>query len=83
MDEKYFLKKTEIEPKLYITLTDNWIEMTLRYVINISDRREVNGKLNYELLKHFEAEPAVTIASSTFEIVRFPPLKTNDKLGKS
>ena len=81
LDEKYPLKKTVVEPTIYVTLTDNWIEMTLRYVINISDRREVNGKLNYELLKHFETEPTVTIASSTIEIVKFPPLKNNDNLG--
>ena len=82
IDKKYLLKKTAIEPTLYVTLTDNWIEMTLRYVVNFSERREVKGKLYYELLKTFEAESTITIASSTIEIVGFPPLKNIGEMGK-
>ena len=65
---------------VYVTLTDNWIEMTLRYIVRISERREIKTKLHSELLKIFEAEPAITIASSTFEIVGIPPLKGIDEL---
>ena len=82
IDKKYLLKKTAIEPTLYVTLTDNWIEMTLRYVVNFSERREVMAKLYYELLKTFEAESTITIASSTIEIVGFPPLKNIGEMGK-
>jgi small-conductance mechanosensitive channel len=71
----YPLHETTVEPSLYIVMTDNWIEMTLRYVVDARERREVKGELHLELLRHFESEVDVTVASATFEIVGFPPLR--------
>jgi len=62
---------------LYVVMTDNWIEMTLRYVVEAWQRREVKGQLHHELLQCFEAEADITVASATFEIVGFPPLKSD------
>ena len=56
-------------------MTDNWIELTLRYVVEARERRRVTGTLHQELLQHFEEEPDITVASATFEIVGFPPLE--------
>jgi small-conductance mechanosensitive channel len=69
------LVPTSVEPSLYIVMTDNWIELTLRYVVEARHRRLVRAQLHQELLHHFEAAPDITIASSTFAIVEFPPLK--------
>jgi hypothetical protein len=44
-------------------------------VVEARERREVTGNLHQELLQHFEEEPDITVASATFEIVGFPPLK--------
>jgi len=35
------LRNTPVEPMLYVVMTDNWIEMTLRYVVEAWQRREV------------------------------------------
>jgi hypothetical protein len=56
-------------------MTDNWIELTLRYVVEARERRKVTAQLHHELLQHFEAESDITVASATFEIVGFPPLE--------
>jgi small-conductance mechanosensitive channel len=77
MVKTYLVHETPVEPMLYIVMTDNWIEMTLRYVVEARKRREVKGQLHHELLRHFEAEPTITVASATFEIVGFPPLKSD------
>jgi hypothetical protein len=58
-------------------MTDNWIEMTLRYVVEARVRREVKGVLHHELLRRFGAEESITVASATIEIVGFPPLRGN------
>jgi hypothetical protein len=71
----YLVHETPVEPTLYILMTDNWIEMTLRYVVEAWKRREVKGQLHHKLLQHFESEPDITVASATIEIVGFPPLK--------
>jgi small-conductance mechanosensitive channel len=72
---RYPIYKETVAPQLYVVMTDNWIEMTLRYVVDPRERRKVTGELHRELLQHFEREPDITVASATFEIVGFPPLK--------
>jgi small-conductance mechanosensitive channel len=72
---RYPLYAQTVEPTLYVVMTDNWIEMTLRYVVEAQERRQVKGQLHHELLQHFESEADITVASATFEIVGFPPLK--------
>ena len=75
MKDHYLLGETVVEPTLYVVMTDNWIEMTLRYVVEARKRRAVKAELHRELLEHFEAEEQITVASATFEIVGFPPLR--------
>lgn len=77
MVKTYLVHETPVEPMLYIVMTDNWIEMTLRYVVEARKRREVKGQLHHKLLQHFEAELDITVASATFEIVGFPPLRSD------
>jgi small-conductance mechanosensitive channel len=71
----YPVHETTVEPTLYIVMTDNWIEVTLRYVVAVYERRKVKGRLHHELLQCFESEAGITVASMTMEIVGFPPLK--------
>jgi small-conductance mechanosensitive channel len=75
MAKSFPVHATTVEPTLYIIMTDNWIEITLRYVVDPRERRQVKGQLHHELLQHFQSEPAITVASATFEIVGFPPLR--------
>ena len=75
MMKSYPVHETTVEPTLYVVMTDNWIEITLRYVVDARDRRRVKGQLHHEILQHFESEADITVASATFEIVGFPPLK--------
>jgi len=76
MIERYPVHDSPVEPMLYVVLTDNWIEMTLRYIVEARNRREVKGKLHRELLQQFESQTDIRVASATFEIVGFPPLKS-------
>jgi hypothetical protein len=82
MMQRYPLHDTSVEPMLYIVMTDNWIEMTMRYVVDARERRTVKGQLHHELLQHFESEPTITVASATFEIVGFPPLGSDIASGQ-
>ena len=68
------LHEALIEPEIYTEMTDNWIELTLRYVVDPQERRTVKAELHRELLQHFIDEADITVASATFEIVGFPPL---------
>jgi len=74
LTKRYPIYEETVAPQLYLTMTDNWIEITLRYVVDARERRKVTAELHRELLEHFQDEPDVTVASATFEIVGFPPL---------
>jgi small-conductance mechanosensitive channel len=75
--KRYPVHDMPVEPLLYIVMTDNWIEMTLRYIVEARKRREVRGQLHLELLQHFGSEADITVASATIEIVGFPPLRSD------
>jgi small-conductance mechanosensitive channel len=75
MMKRFPLQQTQVSPTLYLAMTDNWIEMSLRYIVDARERRTVKAQLHRELLQHFEAEPDITVASMTIEIVGLPALK--------
>ncbi len=81
LGERYPLAKATVDPTLYLVMTDNWIEMTLRYVVAARDRRQVRAELHRELLQHFAEEENITVASATIEIVGFPPLRGDGPTG--
>ena len=70
--DRFPLKQTKVEPTIYFVITDNWIEITLRFVMDAQEGRKVKAQLNRELLQQFEEEEKITIASATFDIVGFP-----------
>jgi hypothetical protein len=73
--DRYPLQQTKVEPTIYLAMTDDWIELTLRYIFDARQRRPVEGQLHRELLQRFQAEEDITVASMTVEIVGFPPLR--------
>ena len=73
--DRFPLKQTKVEPTIYFVMTDNWIEITLRFVMDAQEGRKVKAQLNRELLQQFEEEEKITIASATFDIVGFPALQ--------
>ena len=79
MIDRYPLKDTKVEPTLYLAMTDNWIEMTLRFVVDAQERRRVKDQLHRELLQYFQAEENIKVASTTIEIVGFPPLLVDQR----
>ena len=73
--DRFPLKQTTVEPSIYFVMTDNWIEITLRFVVHAQERRKVKAQLNRELLQQFEEEENINVASATFDIVGFPALQ--------
>jgi small-conductance mechanosensitive channel len=69
MLDRFPLKETKVEPTLYLAMTDNWIELTLRFVVDAQERRKVKGQLHRDLLQHIQAEKKIAVASTTIEIV--------------
>ena len=68
---KLAVKMTPLEPRTYVKLTDNWIELGLIYPVDTDLRRSFRSEISQRLLTEFEAE-GIVIASQTIAIVQFP-----------
>ncbi len=63
IEEKYYLPKKTIEPAIFMTLTDNWITLNIRYVTDVRERRAVHSTLTQILLEEIQKSDAIRIAS--------------------
>ena len=77
--EKYYIEDSQVDPTLAITMTDNWMQFNLRYIVDYKKRRNTKHILNEEIGKRIQATNGkVILASATFEIVKIPTLNFND-----
>lgn len=70
---KYYIEDAVVEPTLAITLTDNWVQFNLRYIVDYKKRRltkhELQERIQQAVLK---TGGLVTFASTTFEVIKMP-----------
>ena len=72
---KYYIENAVVDPTLAITLTDNWTQFNLRYIVDYKLRRFTKNILHERIGKEIEkTNGKVVLASATFEIVRIPTL---------
>jgi small-conductance mechanosensitive channel len=81
MQRRYFLKPTQIGPRVYWRLTDNWLELTVRFIVRDRGIREAKDALSRDILREFE-QAGIGLASATFEIVGFPPLRVASDIAR-
>jgi small-conductance mechanosensitive channel len=73
--EHYFVaERAQLEPRVYLRMTDNWIELSLRFVVPVHGVRAVKDAMTRDILPAFDAAK-IQIASTTFEIVGLPTVK--------
>lgn len=74
MQETYFVKAADFEPRVFYRLTDNWLELGLRFVVPDRGIREVKDAMSREIIAAFDAA-GIGIASSTYDIVGLPTVR--------
>lgn len=74
LEGDYFVNVEDFEPKVYYRITDNWLELTIRFIVGEHRIRDVKSSISREMLKHFN-ENGIGIASATYDIVGFPPVR--------
>ena len=72
MGERYYLTKRAVSPEIYMKLTDNWINLNIRYVTDVRQRRMIHNRLSQAILDEIRNSSNIEIASETFDIVGFP-----------
>jgi small-conductance mechanosensitive channel len=75
MVSKYLIEAESVEPAVIMIINDNWLEFTLRYVVDFKKRRFTKDKIFNRILEEFEkTDGRVAIASTTFQLTDAPAL---------
>jgi small-conductance mechanosensitive channel len=74
LKKEFFIEAADIRPRVYYRLTDNWIELSIRFLCGTHDVRGLKDRVSREMLSALETAN-IGIASSTYDIVGFPPIR--------
>jgi len=73
LQTRYRLEDAITEPQVSLIANDNWVEFTLRYVVDYKLRRSTKTALFLDILRAVDASRgAVKFASATFQLVESP-----------
>jgi small-conductance mechanosensitive channel len=71
--KRYMVEDASTKPTVTLIANDNWMEFTLRHVVDYKKRRSTKDRLFTRILEEFEqTEGRVAIASMTVHIVETP-----------
>jgi len=80
MVRKFLIENASTHPMVNIIANDNWVEFTLRYVVDYKKRVGVKDRLYTKILDKVEnSSGKVEFASATFELVKAPPIEVTLK----
>lgn len=80
MTNKYHIEDAKIEPMVFLVANDNWLEFSLRYIVDYKLRRVTKDKLFTRILEEIDkSHGRIIVASMTVDVVGFPAtVKSNN-----
>jgi small-conductance mechanosensitive channel len=80
MVERYYIENATLEPTIAMNLTDNWIQLNLRYITDYKRRRNTKHIL-FQLIEKaiLHSNGKVNLASTTLQLLQIPPIDINLK----
>ncbi len=76
MQRLYYVRLVDLAPRVYYRITDNWLELTVRFVTGDREIRDLKDAVTRDILVGLD-EAGIAIASATYDIVGFPPVLVN------
>lgn len=81
--QKYYIEDAQLDPTLAITLTDNWVQFNLRYIVDYKKRRSTKHLLQEKIHEKVEKTAGkVILSSATVEIIKIPEIKIDTHSNK-
>lgn len=74
LERRYFVKRSELQPRVFWRITDNWLEMSVRFLCLESGIRDLKDKMSRDILTALD-KAGIGIASATYDVVGMPPLR--------
>lgn len=73
--KNFMIEDASVDPTVTIVANDNWVEFSLRYVVDYKQRRSTKDVLYSRILESFSTtDGRVSVASATVHIVEVPPV---------
>ncbi len=73
---KYRIEEARVDPVVTLVANDNWMDFTLRYIVDYKARRITKDRLFTRIIEEIDGSGGrVNIASSSIELVKMPPLE--------
>ncbi len=82
LESKYYLSDKRAKPNIFLKLTDNWIELHIRYLADVRKSGVLKKSLNNKILSVIEDHPEIEIATESLNIADFPELEIQDRDSK-
>lgn len=78
LERRYGVRIGDVAPKVYWRLTDNWLELAVRFLSPDHGTREIKDAMSREILGRLD-QAGIGIASATYEITGLPVLTVEQK----
>jgi small-conductance mechanosensitive channel len=72
---RFGIEPLELVPRVYYRLTDNWLELTVRFLVQTHLIRNVKDAMSRRIVAEMDAA-GIGVASATYDIVGFPAIRT-------
>jgi small-conductance mechanosensitive channel len=80
MVKRYYIENATLKPILAMNLTDNWIQLNLRYITDYKLRRITRHELFQQIEQAvLKTNGKVVLASTTLQLLKIPPIDINLK----
>lgn len=80
MTDQYMLEDAQLEPTVTLCMQENWVEYSLRYVVDYKKRRSTKDKICMQILKAIEqCDSDIRLGASPFSVAEIPPLDIHVK----
>ncbi len=74
MRNLYALADASLEPAVFWRITDNWLELSLRFLVPARGVREIKDAISRQILADLD-QAGIGIASATYNVVGLPPMR--------
>ncbi|MDT9599149.1 mechanosensitive ion channel family protein [Sphingosinicella rhizophila] len=74
LERRYNISVSQIEPKVYWRITDNWLELSVRFLVPDHGVRDIKDAMSREIMARLD-EAGIGIASATYELTGVPALR--------
>ncbi|MEO6744303.1 MAG: mechanosensitive ion channel domain-containing protein, partial [Caldimonas sp.] len=71
LQKRFGVEPIELEPRVFYRITDNWLELTVRFLVGTHRIRAAKDEMSRYIIGEFD-EAGIGIASATYDIVGLP-----------